>query len=170
MPKHLREAAKERTDHGELSERVRDLYRRIAFGEEVADHESAQRELHRVREEKDEARSDIRDRQADLEALERKETRLEERLNEHKSREDEYQGHLKSIEAHLYDGGHVFPTHGLVKEASRTAECEPEEVIDDLKERNPKIPDYAFKQAMESDQAWYGVGQSAADKLGGDYE
>lgn len=157
VPEHVRDAAQDQTEHGELSELVRGLYRRVAFGEDVEQHETAKMELQRVRDEKDEKRSRIRELQTDLEALERKETRLEERVSEHQGRKQKYLGHLESIEGSLLDGKNVWTGHGKVQRAAQVAGCDTDAVIEDLKDRNPEIPDHAFRSAMDADESWDGV-------------
>ncbi len=163
VPSHVRDAAQDRTEHGELSEEVRSLYQRIAFGEEVAEHDTVRRELERVRDEKDDTRRQIRELQAELEELERRETRLEEKLSKHTSRQDKYEGHLEALETQLRDGTHIWPDHPGVKRAANTAEMEPEEVIEELQERNPEVPDYAFQDAMHADRVWTGFGDGGGE-------
>lgn len=156
VPGHVRDAAQDRTEHGELSERVRTLYQRAAFGEEVAEHDTVQRELNRVRDEKDDVRRQIREKQAELERLERRETRLEEKLSKHTSRKDKFEGHLESLETQLRRGAHISPSHPGVQRAANTGEVDPEEVIEELQERNPEVPEYAFEDAIHTDHVWNG--------------
>lgn len=156
VPEHVRDAAKDKTEHGELSEHVRNLYRRIAFGEDVAEHETVRMELERVRDEKDETRRQIRELQSDLEAIERKEARLEEKLSQHTSRQDKYEGHLEALETQLAQGAHISTTHPGVDRAANVGDVEKDEVITDLKERNPSVPDHAFVDAMNTNRRWNG--------------
>lgn len=164
MPRHLRDAAKENAEHGELSERVRSLYRRIAFGEDVDQHETVKLELERVRSDKDDVRAQIRDLQAELDRLETKEARLEEKLSKHTSRQQKYEGHLESLETLLYDGVHVDEEHPGVEKAANAAQVSPSDVIDDLRERNPQIPDYAYLPINEADRRWNGFTAGDADE------
>lgn len=164
VPEHVKDAAKEKTEHGELSEHVRNLYRRMAFGEDVAEHETVKMELERVRDEKDDVRRKIRDLQSDLEAIERKETRLEEKLNQHTSRKDKYEGHLESLETQLAQGAHISTTHPGVKRASNVGNVDKDEVITDLRERNPSVPDHAFVDAMNTDRRWNGFDDGGDDE------
>lgn len=157
VPRHVREAAQKKTDHGELSERVRSLYRRTAFGEDYDENATIKMELERVRDEKDEKRAKMRELRAELESLESKETRLEEKVSKHESLEQKYEGHLESLESALKSGNSLSEKDARVEMAANTGECEPEEVIQTLKERNPEIPDHAFTQAVGSDE-WDGVG------------
>lgn len=163
MPRHLRDAAKAKTDHGELSEMVRGVYRRIAFGEDVEEHAQLEQELRRAREEKDDIRSEIRALQADLEEVERREARLEERLSEKNSRADKYDGALQTLEGMLMRGERVFVDHPVVKDAARVGGVPQEEVIEELQTRNPEIPDHAFVDGYLSDKDWDGVNGDGGD-------
>lgn len=157
VPEHVRDAAQNQTKHGELSELVRGLYQRVAFGEEVEERESIKKELERTRGKKDEVRAEIREMQASLQSLETKETRLEGKLSEFVDDEQKYTGHLESLESDIYEGFRVDKGHGGVVRASNVIDCEPEEVIEDLKERNPEIPDRAFESGLYADEEWNGV-------------
>lgn len=157
VPEHVRDAAQQNTEHGDLSELVRSLYGRIAFGDAEGGAESIEIELERVRAEKDDLRQQIRELQNELQTVEQAETRLEEKLSTHRSREDKYEAHLEGLEASLYDGQHVDPTHPLVKKAASAMNVEPDDVIAELQDRNPAIPEYAFQPLREVDQRWTGV-------------
>lgn len=157
VPGHLRDAAQANTEHGELSEMVRSLYRRIAHGDSDGGAESIAIELERVRAKKDELREEVRKLQNELQSLEQQETRLEEKLTTHRSRQDKYEGHLESLEQQLRNGTRVFAEIPSVQQAGSTAGKSPEEVIEDLKERNPIIPDHAFESGLHTTRKWEGV-------------
>lgn len=159
MPRNIRDEAKNQTEHGELSEMVRDLFREVAFGEEINKREQYKKQLERVRDEKDEVRGEIRDLQSRLDTLEDKESRLEERLSESTSLKDKYDGMLEMLEQTLYSGTHVDKNHGAVERAANTAGVEPEDVIEDLKDRNPEVPDYAFVRKDRAELPWRGLSQ-----------
>jgi len=80
VPEHVREAAKANAEYGELSEKVRVLYETIAFGEEIGQRTQLERELQSVREKKDKKRAKVRELQTEIENLERREMRLEIKL------------------------------------------------------------------------------------------
>lgn len=157
VPEHTREAAQQNTEHGELSELVRSLYGRIAFGDSDGGAESIEIELERVRAKKDELREQIREFQNELQTVEQQETRLEEKLSTHRSRQDKYEAHIESLEQLLYDGTHVWPGHPIVEKAAQAANRDPEDVVEDLQDRNPQIPEYAFEDAMHADRTWNGI-------------
>jgi len=145
MPRHLRDAAKRKAEHGELSEKTRELYRRIAYGEDVEKEDRLKQELQEKRDERDEKKKRVRELQADIENLESDITRLEEQVENRNARRDKYEGMIEMLEALLEDGTRVFPEHGQVKQAASMKGIAPQEVIDELKERHPDIPEKMYK-------------------------
>ncbi len=162
VPEHVREAAKARAEYGELSEKVRTLYETVAFGEEIGERSQLQRELDSIREKKDRKRAKKREIETEIENLERREQRIEERISSLSSKEDKFEGAMEMIEQQLYDGTHIFPEHGLVTRATGLAGMDPEQVINKLKERNPGVPDYAFKSKMHAQHDWHGCTEEEA--------
>lgn len=157
VPKHVRDAAQASTEHGELSEMVRSLYRRVGHGDAEGGADSVAIELERVRAKKDDLRDEIKTLQTELQTLEQQETRLEEKLTKHRSRQDKYEGHLESLEQQLRDGTRVFGELPSVKRAASTVGKSEEEVVYDLKDRNPDVPDHAFESGLHSTETWEGV-------------
>lgn len=162
VPEHVREAAKANAEYGELSEKVRTLYETVAFGEEIGERSQLQRELDSIREKKDQKRAKKREIETEIENLERREQRIEERISSLSSKEDKFEGAMEMIEQQLYDGTHIFPEHGLVKRATGLAGMDPEQVINKLKERNPGVPDYAFKSKIHAERDWHGCTEAEA--------
>jgi chromosome segregation ATPase len=148
--------AKEQLDYGELSERLRETVEQIAFGEEVSKHTQLQERLRTLREKKDDLRAQRRELDAQLETVEQDIARIEEQLSELDKREDRYEAALEMLEETLAEGGRVFPDHGQVVRAARLGDVDEQQVIADLKERNPSVPEHAFVGAMESSEDWNG--------------
>lgn len=144
IDEETREQAKTKLDHGELSERLRDHVRKIAWGEELSERERLQSRLQSLRTERDKTRAQIRRLQADVEEKETEIARMEERLDSLDSREDRYEAALEMLEETLHGGGRVFPDHAQVQRAARLGGVNEEMVIDDLRERNPSVPDHNF--------------------------
>lgn len=159
VPQPVRDAAQERTERGELSERVRDLYRIVATGGVTGSRDQLKLELERVRSKKDRLRGEIEDIQAQLHDLERREQRLEERVDQHQSRKDRYLGHLESLEQRIHAGQAAPPEHGAVEQAADIAGKTPEAVIEDIRERNPGLPDRAFvrQDTLAPHEQWRGT-------------
>jgi chromosome segregation ATPase len=154
-----KDLAKEKLEYGELSTELRETIHKIAYGQEISKREQLQRQLAELRDEKDSIRATIREKEAELEDVESKIRRTEERLDGMERREDKYEATLEMLEQTLYDGGRVFEDHGQVLKAAKIGGKEPEHVIDELKDRNPTLPDHAFVQKFHSAKDWHGIEQ-----------
>lgn len=157
VDKNTKELAKERLEHGELSTELREKLQQIAYGEEVSKRERAHKRLAELREKKDEKRAEKREIEAELEEIEGEIKRLEERLDNMERREDKYEATLEMLEETLYAGGRVFEDHGQVMKAAKIGGKETQDVIAELKERNPSIPDHAYVQKLHTNKEWHGV-------------
>lgn len=164
VPEPLRDAAQESAEHGELSERVRTVYRIVATGGVADARTQLQLELEQLRSKKDRLRAEKDDIEAQLRDLERREKRLEERIDQQQSRQDRYAGHLESLSEQIRDGMAVFPGHAAVKQAADVGGKTPEAVIADLKDQNPGLPDTAFTKqgTLDRHERWTGVGGESA--------
>jgi len=159
VERDAKELAKEKLEYGELSTELRETIHQIAFGEEISKREQSRKRLAELRETKDSLRADKREIEAELEEVEQQITRIEERLDDMERREDKYETSLEMLEETLYDGGNVFEDHGQVIKAAKIGGKDTEDVIDELKERNPTIPDHAFKSALHTNKDWNGVSE-----------
>jgi len=152
-----KDLAKEKLDHGELSTELRETIHRVAYGEEISKRERLHKQLAELRDEKDAKRAKLRELQADVEEIEGKIARIEERLDGMERREDKYEATLEMLEETLCAGGRVFEDHGQVMKAAKIGGVEPAEVIEELKDRNPSVPDHAFVQKLHTNKEWFGV-------------
>lgn len=144
MRRQLREDAKRNAERGELSEEVRDLYRRIAYGSdgtsENSELEQAKAELEDVRDRIDDLRKQRRKIDAEIESQESRAARLEERISSLEEKDDKFDTVVDTLETMLYDGSRIFPER--VDDAVNAGR-----VIQELKDRNPDVPDCAFRLA-----------------------
>jgi len=149
-PEETVETAKAKLEYGEMSERLRETLEQIAHGADVAEQTRMKDQLQEKRKDRREIESDIRRLQDERDEVDQDIERLEQRLDELADQEGEYDGFLKSIEADLHDGMHVWETHAKVEQAAQIGQTTPEAVLDDLRERNPTIPEeqYAMKDAV----------------------
>lgn len=159
--------AKEKLEHGELSQQLRRKVEEIAFGEEISQRSKLEERLDTLQDRRDELKSDREAINAELEEVENKIDRVESRLDELETREDEYHVALEMLEDQLMDGTHVFPGHGQVQKAAHVGECDPQDVIDDLQDRNPSVPSYAFMDKMAAPQEWTGSHEQSRGNGGG---
>lgn len=143
-------------DHGELSETFRDVVDRIIetegytrqtvydarIEEKKSKLETKRQKRDRLDREIDELTDEIGD--------------LREQRSNLLSKEDEYHGALKTIEHGLRkprEGredtafiGAVWPTHPRIQALAEQYDKTPQTVMDDLRERNPDVPERAFTE------------------------
>lgn len=141
------EQAKQKLDHGEMSERLRQTLTAIAHGADASERERVKDRLQDARADRDELQSEIRTKQQQLQTKEREIERLEERLDALMDQESEYDGFLQGIEQDLADGMHVFQGHQKIERAAELGDCSQQDVLDDLRERNPSLPSGQFEAA-----------------------
>lgn len=142
MPERLRDDAKRNTERGELSQDVRDLFRRKAYGSagtsDNTELEQTQAELNDVRDRIDELRKERRRIDAEIETQESRATRLEERVEKLENNTEKFDTVLETLESILLDGGRIYPERV-------DDELEADRVIQELRSRNPDVPDEAFR-------------------------
>jgi len=144
MRQQLRDDAKRNTEHGELSEDVRDLFRRKAYGvagsESTTELERKKAEIRDVRDRKDDLRRERRRIDAELESQEEREARLEEQIAHLEERDDKFSTVVDTLETMLLDGARIFPERV-------DDDLDAQRVVDELQERNPDVPGHAFRLA-----------------------
>jgi DNA repair exonuclease SbcCD ATPase subunit len=144
-----KKAAQADLDHGELSEKLRNYVHKMAFGEDVSRQEQIEQRIEEVSQEMEEHVAQRRHHDAEVDRLAAEKDRLEEDLQTLTSRDEQYEATLKLLEEALADGRRVFPGHGQVEQAAMIGDTPPEEVIEDLKERNPSYPDERFIDGLK---------------------
>lgn len=147
MPQTLREDAKRNADRGELSEDVRKLFRRKAYGlgrgEFTTELEETEAELESVRNELDDLRRKRNELEAKISSKEARENRLVEKRDRLKEEQDDRSQTLDMLENMLKDGERVF-----LERIENYADVETETartILQQLKDRNPDMPEDAFK-------------------------
>jgi chromosome segregation ATPase len=142
MTRRLRDDAKRNTDRGELSEDVRDLFRRKAYGisgtSDNSELQQAKAEIANVRDRIDDLRRDRRKIDAEIETQETRAARLEERISKLEEKGDNFNAVVETLESMLLDGARVFPERV-------DDDLDAERVISELKDRNSDVPDHAFR-------------------------
>lgn len=157
VPADDRDAAQENTERGEISDAIRYVYRAFADGEaypgigrDAAERAALQTRIDRL-DEYESSVAEIREDMTEYVAT------LEERKEERIAARDEYEDRLRSLEADLRDGAHVDPEHGKVRDAAKSCGRSPTEVVEELKQRNPDVPDHAFRPWSETQKDWNGI-------------
>lgn len=146
-PAETVQRVKRKTEWGGMSEKLRERLDEIAYGTEVTERKRLREKLNDLREEKRDVEHDIESLRHKRDELEREIENVEQRLDVLMDNDGEYEGILQGIEADLHDGKRVAPGHGKVERAAELGECDPQDVIEALKERNPELPDMAFRDA-----------------------
>jgi len=147
--------AKAKLDHGELSELLRQELDRIAHGADVAEENRLTDRLRHLRKSRRELRDERDSIESNLEEIERKIERIEKRLDELREQEGEYDGVLSMLEEDLHAGKRILGGSDKLHRAATIGDCKPEEVIADLKERNPDVPEKAYRPARgDEDPRW----------------
>ena len=159
VSKDVKETAKEKLGHGGLSREIRDCLERIAFGAELNKRSRLERRRDELESELRDARQERREIDARIETKEDRISGIDAKLSNLTKREDKYEAKLEELESQLReDGIRVFPSFPNVKRAASTGEVEPEGVVETLKERNPDVPEYAFKNGINDyENDWEGV-------------
>lgn len=157
VPQTLKDAYDATHEHGELSNHVREKIERETFGEEL----SRQMQLERLRDEfqaRLEREKDRRDEaESKIKAIKTRIAQVKDELDQLEDRQSAYEEYLIELERVIRGGGRVFPGHGKVAKAAGVGGHDPEDVIQELKERNPDIPGRAFVEKRRDPTPWNGV-------------
>lgn len=156
------DTAKDKAEWGEMSERLRKTVEEKAYGTEVTERKRLKEKLENLRQEKREYDTEIDGLRADRDEVSRKISRIEDRLDTLMQKDGEYEGFLQSIEEDLHEGVRFDPQNGKIERASELGECDPADVIETLKERNPDVPDQAFELPSAGESPNWKDGHSKA--------
>lgn len=148
VPKRTHGIAKKKLDHGGLTRVVREALSRVAHGERTTEKERVKDHLRELRDNRRELMNERSDLNNRLDKLEIEIERTENRLDVLRDREGEYDGALQLIEQNMEDGMQVFVGHAMVEQAAEMGDCGQEDVLDDLKERNPDYPESQFSEGL----------------------
>lgn len=146
------EHAKEKAEWGEMTELLRRTVNEKAYGTEVTERK-------RLREKRDKTRGEIRDientikdEQHKRDEKQRELERIDQRLETLEQQDGEYDGFIQALESDLHSGKRVFVNHGKVERAAELGECDPSDVVETLKERNPELPEGAFREPRAGEE------------------
>jgi len=159
------ELAKDKLEHGEMSELLRETLDRVAHGADVAEETRLKDALEAIREDKRELRQDRDDIERQLEEKSREEERIEQRLDALREQDGEYDGVLAMLEEDLHDGVRILGGGDKIKKAARIGDCTTDDVIDDLKERNPDVPEKAYRPSRSDEPPKWNANESGESLL-----
>lgn len=165
VPEDAKEVAKQKLDHGGLSEEIRKTIESIAYGGDVQQRTRLERRRDEIKETLRDLRQERKRIETKIDAEESKLDAVEEEIAALAEREDKYEAKLEELEAKVrIEGARVFADHPAVHRAAKTGGVEPEGVIEELKDRNPDVPEYAFKQALHDERDWHGLPEDVATR------
>lgn len=166
VPKSVHETAKKKLEYGGISREVREALRRVAFGEDMNQRSRLEQQMEVLRDEREELRAERREIDAKIENIESKIDGIQDDISQLSSEEERYDSKLEELEYRVReDGTRLWPENSHVERVAKEAQREPEAVVNDLKKRNPDIPDYAFEKMTpySDDPDWSGVPEEDID-------
>lgn len=150
VPADVRDMAQENSEYGEITELVRSIYQKKAYGSSELDRDQIDERLRELRHERDETRLELRriteEYESDLQKLEVEIARLEERKDKTKSKSDKFEGAIDQLIARVENGERVFPDLPGVRAAANTVGEPPEYVVEKVREKVPEAPDQLFEE------------------------
>lgn len=157
MPRQLREDAKKNTSHGELSDEVRQTFRRLAYGPSAADGatelDRLEAELREIRLEIDDLRNKRGRIDNQIQNHEARANRLEERISALERARGELDTKVETLESMLLDGDRWWPVR--IKNAANVDISTAEDIHARLQEMNPELPMEAFREpAVHEEIDW----------------
>lgn len=147
------ETALDRLEHGEMSEKLRLHVAWLAYGDQYSERQKIRADLTNARDKRRKLTEEVQRIETDIHGWEGRISELEGRLSEIDDIEGEYKGALQVIEHMLREGARAPPDHVQIKRAAEIKRCDPDQVIQDLKERNPNVPERAFQWAADGESA-----------------
>jgi chromosome segregation ATPase len=141
------EVLKRKLDHGELSALIRDIANTVAFGDEWDRQTLIEQRIESKREELRDLRDQRRSIEGKIETVEERIRDLERKRDQIETQEDQYEGALWSFEQSFRAGefGHLDEGHPRLTSLAAEFDTSPADLHADLRERNPDVPDFAFK-------------------------
>jgi len=147
------EQAKANLEHGEMSQRLRQTLEAVAYGADVAEETRLTDRLQSLRENRRSLRQERDNIESDLDETNRKIERVEQRLDSLREQDGQYDGVLAMLEEDLHTGVRILGGSDKIKRAAELGDCSVQDVVDDLKERNPDVPEKAFRPAQAGEPA-----------------
>jgi len=157
MRRQLREDAKRKSEHGELADDVRNLFRRRAYGaggvETNSELQRTKEELQSIRERIDELRRKRGQIDNEIQSQEARANRLEERIESLEEDKDLLDEKVGFVENMLLDGDRMWPVR--IKNAVGVNEDIANEIYHELKQKNQDLPEEAFEEpAVHAPVKW----------------
>lgn len=146
VPADVKKKAKKHAEHGELSEAVRDVYRMYASAGSADTLVQLEIRLRKTRRERESIEEQIEELKSELHEVRNREEELQDEIKEYEQQTTEYERLMAELDEILRDGGSVFESHAKVTKAATIGGKTTTEVVADLQERNPDLPDSRFEE------------------------
>ena len=108
VPADVRDMAQDNAEYGEITELVRSIYQKKAYGSSELDRDQIDERLRELRHERDETRLELRrtteEYESELQKLEVEIARLEERKDKTKSKSDKFEGAIGQLISRMGNG------------------------------------------------------------------
>lgn len=149
VPKTTYEVAMDKLPYGGLSKEIRGLVERIAHGDDMNQRGRIEKRLRDLREQRREYQEERREIDTRIENVDDRIRTAEEELANLSETEERYEAKIEMLEQRLRDPDgeyfHLLPDLNAVRSIANETGREPEGVVQDVRDRNPDVPDYAFE-------------------------
>lgn len=159
VPKSIKIAAKEKLPYGGISQEIEDALSRVAFGEELTQRSRLERQLEDLQKSRKELQDERREIDAKIETYDNKIETVQREISNLSTREERYESKLEELEVRLrVEGMRLDPGNKHVKRVAKESGREEEGVVQDLMNRNPDVPDFAFEDGLhDHENSWSAI-------------
>lgn len=159
VPVETAEVAKEKLEYGEWSEYARELAEVIAFGDGFNERTPYDVVIAKKKDELDHAREMRAEWESEVQSLTEEIENLKQEREEYKTTEDQFEGALWQLEQDFRAGeiGHLDETQPKIKNLAERFDKTPESLMETLRQRNPDVPQYAFKPLQAVREKFWGL-------------
>lgn len=154
VPESVKVEADAVAEWGELSEAVRSVYKAFARSGGDAEVVRLEAELQRVEAQRESIDAQIASLKEQREELAEQQAEIQRQLEKAKSDAAKYESLLDELVGLLDSGESIWPDHALVQEAAKSKGIGTDEVIDDCRDRRPKLPDERFSKGKSGGVAF----------------
>lgn len=162
IPSEDKEMLDEILAHGELTELIREVVSSVVEGEGFNRRTVYDARIKQVTRKITDTRDEINRLHRELERLENTRDTLQQEREGVLTKAEEWEAAFGEVERAFRAGdlGHLDPGHQRIKDIARRFGKTPDAVHEELRDRNPDVPDHAFKQTMFVERRFGGLPES----------
>ena len=165
VPEDIHQKAKDRLEHGGMTRVINEALETVAYGGTWDSRSAIDIQLNTKRQELKQARSERRAINTRIENLEDDISDLEQAREEQETEQDRLEGALWSFEQTFRSGEtRAVEENKQLQGIATEFRMDVEDVIDALRERNPDVPDAAFKPPALARGSWNGLSDAAVSR------